>query len=85
MPEVKIFNSSGEEIIKFMAYAESFRGGVNVTVGDINSDGKDEIITGPASAGGPQVRIFNEKGKALWQFFAMDKKLRGGINLTVLE
>ncbi|MDD5043054.1 MAG: S8 family peptidase [Patescibacteria group bacterium] len=85
VPEVRIFNSRGELLKKFLAFSESFRGGVNLSAGDLNGDGQDEIIAAPASKGGPQVRIFNGGGEVLWQFFAFDQKLRGGLNASVLK
>lgn len=42
----------------FFAYGAEFRGGVNVAAGDFDGDGKDEIITGPASGGGPHVKVW---------------------------
>ncbi|KKW32888.1 MAG: hypothetical protein UY76_C0014G0001, partial [Candidatus Uhrbacteria bacterium GW2011_GWA2_52_8d] len=46
-PHVRVFNSNGMLINPgFFAYADSFRGGVNVAIGDLNEDGTKEIITG---------------------------------------
>jgi len=67
----------------WLAYDKNFRGGVNVATGDVNGDGQIEIITAPASSGGPQIRIFNSSGTALNSFFAYDKNFRGGIKVTV--
>lgn len=40
----------------FYAFAPTFLGGVNMAGGDVNGDGKDEVIIVPRSGGGPQVR-----------------------------
>jgi hypothetical protein len=81
-PHVRIFNSSGEVIGQFFAYHENFRGGVNVATGDVNGDGVEEIITGAGVGGGPHVRIFNDKGELISQFFAYHKDFRGGVNVA---
>lgn len=81
-PLVKIFKYDGKLLGVFMAYAENFSGGVNVASGDINGDGKDEIITGAGQGGGPHVRIFNDKGELLGQFFAFNRESRSGIRVA---
>jgi autotransporter-associated beta strand protein len=45
---VKAFTQNGTLLASFFAYA-GFTGGVNVAAGDIDGDGRDEIITGAAS------------------------------------
>ncbi|MEI8361198.1 MAG: S8 family peptidase [bacterium] len=82
-PQIKIFDTSGLLKRQFFVYDKNFRGGVNIATGDINNDGQVEIITAPASMGGPQVRIFSIEGKLLGQFFAYDQNFRGGVNLAV--
>ncbi len=82
-PHVRIFNYKGEVLGQFFAYNKNFRGGVNVAVGDIDGDGKDEIITGAGPGGGPQVRIFDGHGKVLGQFFAYNKNFRSGVIVAV--
>lgn len=83
-PHVRVFNKGGKLINPgFFAYDPSFRGGVNVAVGDLNGDGRDEIITGPGYGGGPQVRVFNENGKMLSAgFFAFDTDVRSGVRVA---
>ena len=80
---IKITDYNGKIEQEFFAYDQNFRGGVNVAVGDIDGDGIDEIITGAGFTGGPHVRVFNNKGEVLSQFFAYDQNFRGGVNVAV--
>lgn len=84
-PEIRVYDLLGNLKLKFLAYPASFKGGVNVTVGDINNDGREEIIVAPASRGGPHVRIFNGSGSLVGQFFAYDDKYRGGLSLATAD
>jgi subtilisin family serine protease len=81
-PHIRIFSNTGELEGQFFAYDENFRGGVNVASGDIDGDGLDEIVTGAGFGGGPQVRMFNERGNIISQFFAYDENFRGGVNVA---
>ncbi|MFA5135603.1 MAG: S8 family peptidase, partial [Patescibacteria group bacterium] len=56
-PHVRIFDAGGNRSVQFFAYAESFRGGVNVAAGDVDGDGIEEIIAGAGTGGGPHIRI----------------------------
>lgn len=87
-PHVRVFKgTTGKPLTKgFFAYDTKFRGGVNVAVGDVDGDGKQEIVTGPGRGGGPQVRIFDMNGKAKGSgFFAFDKANRSGIRVGVSD
>jgi hypothetical protein len=81
-PQIKIFSEKGKKLRSFSAYPKSFTGGVRVAVGDIDQNGREEIITGPGSGGGPQIRIFSQKGNLLKQFFVFEKSYRGGIEIA---
>jgi len=82
-PQVNIFNSQGKKQGQFFAYGKNFYGGVKVSAGDIDGNGKEEIITGTGKTGGPQIRIFDQDGKVKGQFFAYDKNFRGGVNVGI--
>jgi len=86
-PHVRVFNKDGKLINPgFFAYDESFRGGVNVAVGDLDGDGKDEIITGPGNGGGPHIKIFDKDGHLKYsQFFAFNKNSRFGVEVGVQD
>jgi len=84
-PQVKVFNQDGILLYQFFAYVKSFRGGVNLAAGDVNGDGRAEIITGPGAGGGPHVRVFNARGEVKLQFFAYDKNFRGGVRVAAAD
>jgi hypothetical protein len=83
-PHVRIFDSMGNALGDggTFVYAEHFRGGVNITCGDVDGDGADEVITLPATAGGPHVRIWDVDNGSLTlqtEFFAFDASHRAGL------
>ena len=52
-----------------------------VAAGDLNGDGRDDIITGTGVSGGPHVRTFDRFGQAIYTpgFFAYAEHFRGGV------
>jgi hypothetical protein len=82
---VKIFSLSGALKTSFLAYDSKFHGGVNVAVGDVNGDGQAEIITGPASNGSSEVKIFSANGKLLGNFLSYYGKSGGGIKVSATD
>ena len=83
-PHIRIFNSVGKLINPgFFAYGPEFRGGVNVTIADLEGDGHYEIVAGAGFGGGPHVRVFAADGKLINPgFFAYDPGFRGGVNVA---
>lgn len=70
---------------QFFAYDARFRGGVNVTAGDLDGDGRAELITGPGAGGGPHVKIWKEvngRFQVANEFFAYDPRFTGGVNVA---
>ncbi len=56
-PLVKKYNIQEELQGQMYAFGTNFLGGVNLTGGDVDNDGADEIIVIPRGNGGPNVRI----------------------------
>ncbi|HLF69776.1 MAG TPA: VCBS repeat-containing protein, partial [Actinomycetota bacterium] len=73
----------------FEAYP-GFFGGVRVAMGDLDGDGKPELITAAGPGGGPHVRVFDffpasatVTPRSGGGFFAFDSSFRGGVNVAV--
>ncbi|MBI4435259.1 S8 family serine peptidase [Candidatus Uhrbacteria bacterium] len=79
-PTVRVFTNSGSEVFaSFNAYDASYTGGVRLTMGDVDGDGAEEIVTVPGPGGGPQVRVFDLEGNLEGQFYAFEVTLRSGL------
>jgi len=80
-PHVKVFDAStGKVLLSFFAYSPGFVGGVRVAAGDVNGDGKADIITAPGQGGGPHVRVFSgANGQIIREYFAYDPSFTGGV------
>lgn len=80
-PHVKVFSgATGAEIRSFFAYSATFTGGVTVAVGDVDHDGKADIVTGAGPGGGPHVRVISgATGAQLWSIMAFNPSFTGGV------
>ncbi len=91
-PHVRAFrvisNVSVEEVASFLAYASTFGGGVFVGAGDVNGDGRAEIITGAGPGGGPRVWVWKVDGTTVTRmvgFFAYDSMFTGGVRVAAAD
>jgi hypothetical protein len=80
-PHIRVFGSaSSTPIREFLAYDGRFTGGVRVGASDVNSDGRQDILTGPGPGGGPDVRGYDgTTGALLKAFLAFDPGFLGGV------
>jgi serralysin len=83
-PTVKVFDgATGARVRSFQAYDATFRHGVNVAAGDLDGDGKAEIVTGTA-VGSSNVRVFSgATGAMVESFLAYDPAFTAGVNVAV--
>ncbi|MEK7094940.1 MAG: putative glycoside hydrolase, partial [Patescibacteria group bacterium] len=71
-PHIRIFNGDGRPVAGgFFPYPKSFRGGVNIGVGDLNGDGKAEIIATPGKGAKQTVTSYNANGTPTGVSFAV--------------
>ncbi|HEY8505039.1 MAG TPA: hypothetical protein VIL46_10695, partial [Gemmataceae bacterium] len=80
-PHVRVFSGKdGSEIHSFFAFDPTFAGGVSVSSGDTDGDGRHELIAAAWRGGGPHVKVFD--GQTLAEegsFFAFDAGFSGGV------
>src|SRR5438067_392233 len=83
-PHVKVFSGKDGSVLQsFMAYAPTFTGGVSVAAGDVNGDGKADVITGAGPGGGPHVKVFDgATGNQIDSFMAYDPAFTGGVDVA---
>jgi hypothetical protein len=70
----------------FFAFEQTLRNGCYVTVGDIDGDGKADMIFGGGPGGGPRVYgISGADGHQVANFFAGNVDNRGGVRVVVKD
>jgi len=85
-----VHRETGELLYRFLAYEESYRGGVRVATGDVTGDGMPEIITAPGRNHEPWVKVFQfdpvadeYKERVDLRFLAFANSFTGGVDVAV--
>ncbi len=84
-PHVKVFSGKDGSLLRsFMAFDPRFTGGVQVAAGDMNGDGRADIITAAGPGGFPVVAVYNgADGSLMREFLAYDPSFTGGVYVAV--
>lgn len=85
---VLAFDQYGNQKNFWWVYEQHVRGNFKNIPGDVDLDGKDEILISPIGANGPHVLAFEPTGKwRAWpNFFAFgDQTLRNGVGIAVID
>ena len=84
-PHIRIFSKNGvNQGLDFFAFSKDFHGGVSVAAGDVDGDGKEEIIVGQRSKGQAWVKIYRgDKNRTIVaQWLAYSGNFQGGVNVA---
>src|SRR5207244_983077 len=86
-PNVSVFSGkNGSRLLSFFAYDPNFTGGVRVAAGDVNGDGKADVVCGAGPGGGPNVTVFSgADGSLLASFFTLDPNFTAGIYVAAAD
>jgi uncharacterized repeat protein (TIGR01451 family) len=70
---------------QFTLFEPAFRGGVRVSVGDVDGDGVDEIIAAPGVGRVGEIRVFTQDGTELtaYRTFPFGTAYRNGVEIAV--
>lgn len=84
-PMLRHFRLDGSVVNQFWTYRQEFRGGVNLTVGEMDSTSPGpEILAVPASKAGPDFRLYSSKGLLLRDdLTAFEEWWRGGYDASI--
>jgi hypothetical protein len=91
-PRVRVFNGDGfSQIADFFGIDDpNFRGGARASIGDLNGDGKGDLVVAAGFGGGPRVAAFNGATlgpyggpKLFGEFFVFEQTLRNGVFVAV--
>ena len=89
-PRVTVYSFAGGRLAvaaNFFGIADpNFRGGARSAVGDVNGDGKGDLLVAAGVGGGPRVALYNgatvlgnNRSRLVNDFFAFDPSLRDGV------
>src|SRR5439155_6319235 len=98
-PHVKVFEGDdGSLLASFFAFAPNFTGGISVGAGDVNGDGRADVIVGAGPGAGPHVKVIDgtklgqvladgqiADGALLASFFAFAPGFRGGVSVAAAD
>jgi serralysin len=89
-PHVRVVSgATGAELAGVLAFDPGFRGGVFVACGDLDGDGRPEIVIAAGPGGAPHVRAFRLAGGGLSvevaSFLAYDPAMTAGVRVGAAD
>jgi hypothetical protein len=92
-PRVKVLAGGNPNLVAIDFYGiedESFRGGARVAAGDVNADGRDDLVVAAGQGGGPRVAVYDgraiaagQPNRLVWDFYAFAPTFGGGTYVAV--
>ncbi len=83
--EVTILDETGQTVTAFGPFDEKYRGDASLAVGDLGTDGTEEIVVGAGHGQEPKIKVYRQDGSLINEFFAYDSALDSGINIALCD
>jgi hypothetical protein len=85
-PHVRaVSGTDGRELMSFMAFASTYTGGVYVSAGDVDADGKAEVVAGSGGRGLMQTRLFDDNSRLLRTFTIADARSPLSVHVGMVD
>ena len=90
-PRIKVLSGTTGELIEgplgsFLAFGSSVTGGVFVGAGDVNGDGRQDVIAAAQTEGGPRVKVFSgTDGTVLANFLVSGSAFDSGLTVAAAD
>ncbi len=85
-PHVRIWKTDGKVWGgSFFAFDPNEAGGISIAVGDVDKDGKDEIIVGSGRGAKPRVRVFDARGNLKREIVLGEQPVTNGIDVGAAD
>ena len=83
-PHVKVFDGRTGALVQATFVYDTFSTfGTYITLGDVNRDGRADVIVSPGAGTSPLVRVYDgATGQLRSEFFAYDPAFLGGVNVA---
>jgi hypothetical protein len=81
-PQIKVFDGANGQLVRVLpGFEKTFFGGEYVATGDVNGDGRADIIVSRGT-GKSDIRVFDANGSILSSFFAYAPNFTGGVHVA---
>ncbi len=86
-PNVTVYSGiDGARLLSFFAYDSSFAAGIYVGSGDVDGDGKSDVVAGAGPGGGPNVAVFSGiDGRMILSYFPYAAAFTGGVRVAAVD
>jgi hypothetical protein len=85
--DVRVYDApTGQLLYQFMPFGAAFLGGVRVATGDVNGDGREDIVVGAGPGSAPHIKVYDGRDLSeLASFYAFDPAFQGGVFVAAAQ